>query len=116
MRSLSEELEEYLSLRRGLGFKLKEDGRILAKFIRFLEEQGACSITTELAVQWAVKPVNAQPSQWARRLRAVRLFAEYLSATDLQTEIPPKKLLPDQYRRRQPYIYTDEQIVRLILT
>jgi len=114
MKSLYEALEEYLSLRRGLGFKLKKDGKILAKFIRFLEEQGACSITTELSVQWAVKPVNAQPGQWARRLGAVRLFAEYLSATDPQTEIPPKKLLTDHYRRRQPYIYTDEQIVGLI--
>jgi hypothetical protein len=44
----------------------------------------------------------------------VRLFAEYRSATDPRTEVPPAKLLPDLYHRKPPYIYTDEQVLRLI--
>ena len=44
----------------------------------------------------------------------VRLFAEYRSAADPQTEVPPQKLLPDIYHRKPPYIYTDEQVLRLI--
>jgi len=114
MISISKALQEYLNLRRGLGFKLEEDGRVLAKFVSFLKEQGASHITTELAVRWAVKPRNAQPRHWARRLRMVRLFAEYRSATDPRTEVPPQKLLPDLYHRKPPYIYTDEQVLRLI--
>ncbi len=114
MISLSKALEEYLSLRRGLGFKLEEDGRVLTEFVTFLERQGASYITTKLAVSWAVKPRNAQPRHWACRLRMVRLFAEYRSATDPRTEVPPQKLLPDLYHRKPPYIYTDEQVMRLI--
>lgn len=114
MRSLNKALEEYLSLRRRLGFKLKEDGRILAKFVSFLEGQGASHITTELAVRWAMKPKNAQSSYWARRLRMVRIFAEYLRAADPRTEVPSQKLLPDLYHRKPPYIYTDEQVMHLI--
>ena len=102
MISISKALEEYLNLRRKLGFKLEEDGRVLAKFVSFLEEQGVSQITTELAVRWAVKPRNAQPRHWARRLRMVRLFAEYRSATDPRTEVPPQKLLPDLYHRYPP--------------
>ncbi len=114
MRSHAKALEEYLSLRRGLGFKLREEGTILPDFVAFLKDQGATYITTELAVQWAMKPRNAQPSHWARRLRMVRLFAEYLSAADPRTEVPPQKLLPDQYHRKPPYNYTDGEVMRLI--
>lgn len=114
MKSLSKALKEYLSLRRALGFKLKEDGRCLAQFVSFLEKKGTSHVTTENAVCWAVKPQGAQPAHWARRLRMVRLFAEYLSALDPKTEIPPKNLLPNRYRRKPPYIYTDEQVMRLI--
>jgi len=113
MKSLSQSLEEYLALRRKLGFKLKQDGRLLSQFVSFLVGKGSPHITTELALRWAVTG-NAQPCHWARRLRTVRLFAEYRSATDPRTEVPPPKLLPDTYRRTAPYIYTDEQIMRLI--
>lgn len=114
MNSLSQSLEEYLALRRGLGFKLKQDGRLLSQFVSFLDEQEASYITTELAFRWATKPGNAQPHQWARRLRMVRLFAEYRSATDPRTEIPPPKLLSVTLHRKSPFIYTDEQVARLM--
>jgi site-specific recombinase XerD len=114
MKSLTQSLEEYLALRRGLGFKLKQDGRLLSQFLSFLDGENSSHITTELSLQWAVKPSNAQPCHWARRLRTVRLFAAYRSATDPRTEVPPTKLLPNTYRRTVPYIYTDEQIMRLI--
>ena len=114
MRPLPETLQEYLSLRRRLGFKLKEDGRALAQFVSFLQERGATYITSDLAVRWAVKPANAQPTHWARRLAMVRFFAEYLSAEDPRTEVPPQKLLPCTYHRKPPYIYTDEQVIHLI--
>jgi integrase/recombinase XerD len=114
MKSLSQSLEEYLALRRGLGFKLKQDGRLLSQFVSFIYREGSSYITTELALRWAIKPGNAQPCHWARRLRIVRLFAEYRRATDPRTEIPPPKLLSDTYRRSAPYIYTDEQIMGLI--
>lgn len=114
MTPLSEALEEYLCLRRRLGFTLKEDGRNLARFISFLEEKGSASITTELAVSWAVEPRGAQPTEWARRLRMVRRFAEYACALDPRCEIPPKNALPAHYRRKSPYHYSDGQVMRLM--
>ena len=37
-----------------------------------------------------------------------------MSALDAGTEIPPHGLLPYRFRRTQPYLYTDEEIARLI--
>jgi integrase/recombinase XerD len=114
MSSLSRSLREYLRVRRGLGFKLEYAGIALADFVKFLGRQRATHITTELALRWAVQPAHADPSYWARRLSVVRLFAQYLSASDPRTEIPPVGLLPNNYRRKPPHIYSDQEIAALI--
>jgi integrase/recombinase XerD len=114
MSSLANAVDDYLRLRRKLGYKLADPGRWLPDFISFLDRERRAHITTELALQWAMLPVNADASHWAARLRAVRLFAEYYKAFDPQTEIPPQGLLPHRPRRRQPYIYTDGEVEGLI--
>jgi integrase/recombinase XerD len=114
MNNIREALADYLALRRALGYKLIEDGQVLAQFLTFVEQAGAEHITTELAVQWATHSHKASPARQAHQLSRVRLFAEYLSGIDHQTQIPPRNLLPAHYRRRPPYIYSEQQIRRLI--
>jgi len=115
MKTLREAVEDYLTMRRGLGFKLREAGNGLADFVSFLEEQGVDYITTSLALEWAQRPSSAQPAEWARRLCYVRGFARYQRAIDPRTEIPPAKLLPHRPRRATPYLYSDREIERLLL-
>lgn len=102
MNTLREAVGEYLALRRGLGFTLRDAGIGLVDFVSFLEQQGAASITTALALAWA------------RRLSYVRGFARYRSATDARTEIPPWGLLPHRPERARPYLYTDAEIQQLL--
>jgi len=56
MNTLRDAIEEYIALRRCLGFKLHEPQRWLREFASFMEEQGATFITTERALQWALRP------------------------------------------------------------
>lgn len=114
MTTLKKALKEYLFLRRSLGFKLERVGSLLHGFVDFLEKEKASYITTKLALKWATQSVDVQPARWAVRLGTVRLFAKYQSANDPQTEIPPDGLLPYRYRRKQPYIYTDDEILKLL--
>ena len=115
MSTLIKALDEYLSLRRRLGFKLEVEGRVLPKFVSFLGERGKSYITTDLAVRWAANPPRkGSPAHVGSRLRMVRLFAEYISATDPRNEVPPKSLFPGRCQRKPPFLYTDEQIVRLM--
>ena len=67
-------------------------------------------ITTELALEWATLPAHHQPCQWTARLTTVRGFAQYWSATDPTTEIPPLGLLPYRPNRARPYFYSDQEI------
>ncbi|MFC1886767.1 tyrosine-type recombinase/integrase [Thermodesulfobacteriota bacterium] len=114
MNALRVALDEYLNIRRELGFKLRDEGSMLPQFLLFLEKKGASFITTDLALQWATLPENVLPAHWARRLKMVRLFAQFHSAVDPRNEIPPKGLLPFRYRRKPPYIFGDGEISRLL--
>jgi integrase len=87
---------------------------MLRQFAAFLERQGAPYITRELALRWAQQPAHAQPATWASRLTAVRRFAQFWSASDPRTEVPPLGLLPHRYARKPPYVYTEADIRRLI--
>jgi len=60
------------------------------------------------------QPANVQPATWASRLSAVRRFAQFWSASDPRTEVPPLGVLPHRYRRTAPYLYTEDEIRRLI--
>ncbi len=114
MSALHDALESYLALRRRLGSELQAPGAYLHRFVEFLDREGATVVTIDLALRWAKAPANATPATWAQRLGDVRRFATWLSATDPRTEVPPRGLLPDRYRRRPPYVYNDEEVERLV--
>jgi len=114
MSPLQKALEEYLAMRRAVGFALHDTETALKSFVAFVEQEGSELLTTQLALQWAQQPVDAQPAWRARRLEMVRLFARYLSAQEPRTEIPPTGLLPRGYRRQPPYLYSDEEVARLL--
>jgi integrase/recombinase XerD len=114
MNPLNRHLEDYLKLRRHLGFQLRLSGRLLRKFVSFAEQEKASFITTDLALRWATQPIHCQPALWANRLGMVRRFAQYQSGSDARTEVPPPGLLPHRFQRRAPYLYCDREIRRLI--
>ena len=110
-------VEEYLTVRRALGFKLAREHHLLVDFVEFLEEQGADVITSALAVEWATLPKTASPLWWSERLSKVRAFARYAQAIDPASEVPPVDLLPrvpTNRRRAEPYLYTDDEIASLL--
>jgi integrase/recombinase XerD len=114
MKSLQNAIEDYIALRRSLGFKLDDMAADLTKFASFLEQKAAPYITTALALEWAMQSTDHLPSHWARRLGFVRVFARHWSATDPRTEIPPAGLLPFRAQRARPYLYTEQEIQRLL--
>ena len=110
---LAQRLRDYLALRRGLGFKLERQGRLLGDFVAYLDRNGATTITTPLAIGWASQPAGADPTWWATRLAAVRAFARYLASIDPATEVPPV-LWPARSRRATPFIYSADEIAALM--
>lgn len=114
MSSWVKTVHDYLRLRRALGFKLERTGNALVDFARWLQHEAAEYITVPLALKWARRTPAIRGSRVAGRLGHVRGFARYMAAVDSRTQIPPSNLLPFRPRRARPYLYTDEEIRRLL--
>jgi integrase/recombinase XerD len=108
-------VEDYLRLRRSLGYKLDDHARLLRRFAAHLDAIGAECVTVELALSWALEPKVPPGSvvPWMRLL-VVRGFARYMAGIDPRTEIPPTGLIRFRQHRRPPFIYTDAEILALM--
>jgi integrase/recombinase XerD len=106
--ALRQAAQEYLAMRRALGFKLTTHGHQLMSFVEFCEARGTDRITTEFALAWAMQTSRGSSDEvyWSRRLMVVRIFARHLAALDPATEVPPEDMLPHHYRRIAPYLYS----------
>jgi integrase len=114
MSPLIRKIDEYLSLRRIFGTKLKGAEVPLRKFVAFLQTVGTRFVTTARALEWASQPQGISAYQRAARLRAVRFFAAYLHAADSRHEVPPANLLDGRTYRTRPYIYSKSEINALL--
>ena len=116
MSALRTRAEEYLVMRRALGFKLTTFGSRLMSFVAFCEDRGADHLTADLALDWATRTTRGSTDEvyQARRLDVARIFARHLQVLDPATEIPPEDVLSRRYRRIPPYLYTPEEITALM--
>jgi integrase len=108
-------IEQYLTHRRSLGYRINSDGYQLRSFGRYadLHAPGA-PLTVDLALRWATAPEGTQRVYHAKRLDALRTFARYLAAFEPRTEIPPAGLFGPSFKRVPPHIYTPQEITALI--
>jgi integrase len=115
MKPLPEAIEDYILLRQSLGLKFVAGARELRHFASFLEKKCATHVTIALALEWATKSPKAFPMAGAKRIAFVRGFTRHWSATDPRTQIPPESMLPFRPNRAHPYLYSEEEIERLLI-
>lgn len=115
MSGLHDAVDDYLAIRRALGFKLVAAGQLLPDFAAYAERSGTDTISADIALAWARQPADAQPVWWHKRLVVVRGFARYLHAIDERHEVPPADALPERWRRPTPYLYSEADIRRLLI-
>jgi integrase/recombinase XerD len=114
MTALKQHLNDYLTIRHGLGFKLVTEQRVLRRFVAFMDDAGEPSITVALALRWVRIPTGVGHAYLAQRMRAVRGFARYMHGIDPATEVPPLALLPARKHRPTPHIYTATEVASMM--
>jgi integrase len=108
-------VEEYLDLRRNLGFALRIEGQQLLSFARFADSIGHRGpVTIDVVLQWATLPGKRVRQFPARRLECIRPFARYRAGLDPATDVPDRDLLGPPRRRPCHHIYTDDDVSALI--
>ncbi len=116
MKTMRAAVEEYLELRRNLGFDLSTQGRLLQRFADFAECNRATFVTTDLVLRWAATFRGVLPSTVASAVSVVRTFAAWRAGYDPRTQPPPGGLITGRYQRRRPFIHSDEQVLALVST
>jgi hypothetical protein len=101
--TLAAAADDYLRVRRALGYKLDRQGRHLLAFVAYLDGAGATTVTIEHAIGWATLPAGTTGGYWSDRLSVIRQFARYLQTIDPACEVPAKRLLPCRRERPIPF-------------
>jgi integrase/recombinase XerD len=115
MSALDQAAEQYLALRRSLGHQLADAGRLLPRFVAYLEQHQAETVTIEAALAWAQQPdVNPASTVWARRLTVARGFACHMAGVDPRTQIPPAGLIGYRQRRRPPFVFSTADVAAVM--
>ena len=114
MSNLQVAAEDYVAIRRSMGFKFEYAAELLSDFVRHLERDGFNVITSAAAISWA-SAGGGQPNWWGKRLSVVRGFARYLQGLEPGHEVPPHGLFPTRPCRATPYLYSDKDVARLMV-
>jgi len=113
--ALADAAADYLALRRRLGHDLADAHRLLPRFVAYLDDIGAATVTVEAAVAWSMAPeVDPASSVWPRRMIVARGFARHMCGIDPATEVPPVGLIPSRQRWRPPFLFTTDDVERLV--
>jgi hypothetical protein len=76
MTALEHHVENYVAVRRGLGFKLTHEQRMLNRYVAFMDGAGASTLTVDLSMSSAKQSLATPPksptfqSSYPRRTRS----------------------------------------------
>ena len=109
---LIEDVERYISIRQCLGYKLHDQKRELRQFAALAAQNDDTHVTMASATAWA----DRAPSPYSRsvRMRRIIQFARFLHAEDNAHEVPSFEPYRHVYVRPLPYIYSREEITRIL--
>jgi integrase len=114
MTRLRHALVDYLAVRRALGYRLDKPAGLLDQFLAHVEQQGEDHLRVDTMLAWASLPAGADRSWTSYRLSVVRTFAVHVHTLDPASEVPAPDLLPWRRCRATPYLYSDEELARLL--
>jgi integrase/recombinase XerD len=105
-------VDTYLAVRRAAGFQLKPIELYLRSFARFAAARGETHVVAQTAMDWAT--TAASEAQRHNRLMTVRRFTRFIHAEDPRHELPPAGVFCGRRQRPIPYIFSAEEIQRLV--
>lgn len=109
-------ITSYLTLKKSLGRRYAAETAALLQFDRFLLAQAPASLalTPNCFAAWTLTLVHLTPTVRRKRMYAVRNLCLYLQRTKPECFVPDPTGFPAPHAPRRPYIFTEEQIVRLL--
>jgi len=111
---LAEKVENYIELRRSLGYSFKKQAATLRALARYVEsEQLSGPLTRDMALNFVLS-IEGEANGRAIRHGVLRRFGEYLAVYDAGTEALDPRALPRSRAIPPPRILSDEELAALI--
>lgn len=106
-------VEAYLAFRRAAGYGMRVADGILRSYGQYASRRGDHHVRVATVLAWARN--GRSPERREVLVRKVALLARHLHAEDPRHEIPPYGVFATwPYRRPPPYIFTPDEISRLV--
>lgn len=111
---ISHQIEEYISYKHSLGFKLLGESSVLRSFARYTISAGYNgSLTRDIVLEWASANTNSYKTM-GRRIEVIRPFAKYAHSFDHGAEIISNLIYHNVHDRPTPYIFSEAEIQQLM--
>ena len=107
------EMENFISLKRSVGYKYNTEPGILKRFDSYLAAKypDVAALSREAVTGWCARTMHESAANHCSRASVVRQFSKYLDSIGISAWILPKNYYPagQQY---VPHIYTPEELRR----
>lgn len=115
LSELGPSLDRYLRLKQALGRRYATERGVLGHLDRFLAEQGdGVELTVETFVSWCATIEHLTPGVRRNWMRIVRNLCLYRQRDFPTCFVPATAGFPKPHPPRLPYLFTEEEIVRLL--
>ena len=114
MKSLSDGIKDYVLMKKAMGFSFYDQELRLRSFCKFMEKNNKVKIALDLSKRWALDGEKSPTWRNAKNLSTLRAFATYWKTIDTKTELWPHNYWPIRYQRKNPYIYRDSEVQKLL--
>lgn len=107
---------EYISFRKSLGFTMRNTEYVYKEFDDFLAKNHPQfkTITRSMVVDYLASIKNIHLRARNYRVTLLRGFCRYLFQQDNRHYVPEKGIIPNGKRKVVPYIFTDDDILRIL--
>ncbi len=112
--AIGPQIADYIALKKALGRRFANETEVLKHLDRFLVEQRLSALTPAVFTSWCRTYAHLTATVRRTRMRVVRNFCLYLRRSDRDCFVPDPSSFPDPHAPRRPYIFTEEQIRRLL--
>lgn len=105
-------MEEYIALKRSLGYKCLNIEYAFRRFDRFVlnEDESSIGLSKALCGRWCEKQPNESGKSWYNRIHTIRGFSYFLQSLNYPSFLPKLPKIKNTYT---PYIYSKEEIASL---
>ena len=112
----SEMISDYLDLHKALGEKAAASGNILRQFDRYCCEQGVHKplLSSSLVSNWLETTANEKANTHGSKISVMNCFRKHLLSKGFEVEWTPVPGYTRSNQRYVPYIYTKEEIARIL--